>query len=81
MHPEVSLLYRIILVILGFLFVHMKLSIVLSRSVKNCTEILMGIVLNMSRPFDGVAILLILPIQGHEIQGAYLIIKGIYSKH
>ena len=30
-----------------FLFSHMKLSIVLSRSAKNCVGILMGIVLNL----------------------------------
>ena len=47
MPPEVSLLYGIVLAILGFLFFHMKLSIVLSRSVKNCFWILMGIALNL----------------------------------
>ena len=31
----------------GLLFFHMKLSIVLSRSVKNCVGILMGITLNL----------------------------------
>ena len=31
----------------GFLFLHMKLIIVPSRSVKNCVEILMGIALNL----------------------------------
>ena len=44
---EVPLLYRIVWAILGFLFVHMRLSIVLSRSVKNCAGILMGIALNL----------------------------------
>ena len=38
---------RIILIILGFLFFHMKLRIVLSWFVKNCVEILMGIALNL----------------------------------
>jgi hypothetical protein len=41
------LLSRIVLVILGFLFFHMKLSFVLSESVKNCVGILMGIMLNL----------------------------------
>ena len=41
MPPEVPLLYRIVLAILGFLFFHMKLIFVLSRSVKNCVGILM----------------------------------------
>ena len=45
--PEVLLLYRIVLVILGFLFFHIKLSIILSLSVKNCVGILMGIALNL----------------------------------
>jgi hypothetical protein len=44
--PEVLLLYRIVLAILGFLFFHMKLSIVFSKSVRNCVRILMGMVLN-----------------------------------
>ena len=47
MAPEVSLLYRIVLAILGFLFFKMKLITVLSRSVKNCVGILMGIALNI----------------------------------
>jgi hypothetical protein len=45
--PEVLLLYRIVLAALGFLFCHVKVRIVLSRSVKNWIRILMGIVLNM----------------------------------
>ena len=44
---EVPLLYSIVLAILGFLFFDIKLSIALSRSVKNCVGILMGIVLNL----------------------------------
>ena len=47
MIPEVLLLYRIVLAVLGFLFFHMKLSTVLSRSVKNFARILMGIALNL----------------------------------
>ena len=35
MFLEVPLLYRIVLAILGFLFLHKKLSIVLLRSVRN----------------------------------------------
>ena len=44
MHLEFLLLYRIFLVILSFLFFHVKLIIVLSRSVKNCVRILWRIV-------------------------------------
>jgi hypothetical protein len=44
---EVLLLYRIFLAILGYLFFHMKLRIDLSRSVKNCVGILMGIALSL----------------------------------
>jgi hypothetical protein len=47
MPPEVLLLFRIILAILGFLSFHMKLRIVLSISVKNYVGILMGIALNL----------------------------------
>ena len=47
MPPEVLLLYRIVLAILGFLLFHMKLNTVLLRSVKNFAEILMGIALNL----------------------------------
>ena len=47
MSPEVLLLYRIVLAILGFLFFHIKLIIVLSSSVKNFVGILMGIALNL----------------------------------
>jgi len=41
--PEVLLFLRIIFSILGFLFIHVKLRIVLSMLEKNCVEILMGI--------------------------------------
>ena len=47
MPPEVSLLYRTVLSILGFLFFHMKLSIVLLRSVKNFAGIFMDNALNL----------------------------------
>ena len=47
MHPEVLLLHRIVLAILGFLLFHMKLSTVLLRSVKNFAVILMLIALNL----------------------------------
>ena len=47
MPPEVPLLYRIDLTILGFLFFHLKLCIVLSRFVKNFAGIFMGISLNL----------------------------------
>ena len=64
---EVPLLYRIVLVILGFLFFHMKLIIVLSRFVKNCIGILIGIALNPQIAFGRIAIFttFILPIQEH----------------
>jgi hypothetical protein len=44
---EVLLLLRIVFAILGLLFFHMKLRIVLSMSMKNCVGILMGIALNL----------------------------------
>ena len=47
MPPDVPLLYRVVLAILGLLFLHIKLRIVLSRSVKNWAGILMGIALNL----------------------------------
>ena len=47
MPPEVLLLYRIVLAILGFLLFQMKLSTVLSRSLKNFAGILLGIALNL----------------------------------
>ena len=57
---EVPLLHRIVLAILGFLFFHMKFIIVLSRSVKNCIGILMGIALNLYIAFGRIAIFIIL---------------------
>jgi hypothetical protein len=47
MEPIVILLFRIVLAILSFWFCDMKLRIVLSRSVKNCVEILIGIILKL----------------------------------
>jgi hypothetical protein len=44
---EVLLLFRIILAILGLLLFHMKLRTALSRSIRNCAGILMGIALNL----------------------------------
>ena len=41
------LLYGIVLAVLGFLLFHMKLSTILSRSLKNFAGILMGIALNL----------------------------------
>jgi hypothetical protein len=64
-----SLFYlRIVLAILGFMFVHMKLRITLSMSVENCVGILMGIVLNLWIAFSRMAIftILILPIHEHR---------------
>lgn len=45
--PEVLLLFRIALAILGFLLFQMNLQIVLSNSLKNWIGILMGIALNL----------------------------------
>ena len=45
--PEVPLLYKIVLASLGFLFCHINLIIVLSRSVKKFGGILMGIALDL----------------------------------
>ena len=53
---EILLLYRTVLAILNFLLFHMKLSIVLSRSVKNCVGTLMVIVINLLIAFDWMAI-------------------------
>ena len=77
---EVILLYRTVLAILGFLllFFHMKLSIVLSRSIKilclNCVEF-NGIVLNLLIAFGKMAIstMLILLIHDHGISSRLLI--------
>ena len=45
--PEVLLLYRIVLAILGFLLFYMKLSIILSGPVKNCVGIVTGTALTL----------------------------------
>ena len=65
MPPEISLLYKIVLTILGFLFLRINLLIVLSRFVKNYDGILMGIPLNLYNAFGRIFIFigLILPIQ------------------
>ena len=42
MPPETPLMYRVVLAILGLLFLHIKLSVVLSRPVKNYSGILIG---------------------------------------
>ena len=64
--PEVPILYKIVLDILGFLCFHIKLSIVPLRSVKNCGA-LMRIALNLYTDFGKIVIfaLFILPIQEH----------------
>ena len=46
-HPELLLLYRIVLAILDFLVFHMKLRIALSKAVKYCVGNLLGIALNL----------------------------------
>ena len=65
MAPEVPLLYRIVLAILGFLIFHKKLSILLPRSVKYFAGILMGITLKLWIAYGKIAIfmMLILPTQ------------------
>jgi hypothetical protein len=45
--PEVLLLFRIVLAILGFLFFHMELRIALLRSIRSYVEILIGVALNL----------------------------------
>jgi hypothetical protein len=47
MPPNILLLYVVVLAILGFLFFHIMLRIVLSRSVWNWVGTLMGIALNL----------------------------------
>ena len=69
MPPEVPLLYRIDLTILGFLLFHLKLSIVLSRFVKNFAVIFYGYCIesvNCNIDFGKIAIFTILPVQEHE---------------
>jgi hypothetical protein len=66
--PEVLILLRMVCDILGFFFFfHIKLRVALSKSVKNCVEILMGIVLNLLIAFGRMTdfTMLILPIQEH----------------
>ena len=47
MPPEVLLLPRTVLAILGFLLFHMKVSAIHLRSLKNFAGILLGIALNL----------------------------------
>ena len=65
---EIPLLYRVVLALLSFLFLHMRLSIVLSMSVRNYVAVLIGIALNLYISFGRIDILtmLNLPIQDHE---------------
>ena len=76
---EVLLLYSIVLSILVFLFFHMKLSTVLSRSVKNLVGILMGITLNLQIAFGKIAIftMLFLPTQEHGRSFHFLVLSSI----
>ena len=79
MPPEVPLLYKIVLAILGFLFFHINLITVLSRSVKNFDGILMGIALNLQIAFGRIAIftMLILPIQEQGRSFHFLVSSSI----
>ena len=79
MPPEVPLLYRIVLAILGFLLFHMRLNTILSRSVKKFAGILMGIALNLQIVFGKIAIftMLILPTQEHGSSFHFLVSSSI----
>ena len=79
MPPEVLLFYRIVLAILGFWFFHVKLIIVLSRSVKNFVLVLMGIALNLYIAFGRISIfaMSILPIQEHGRSSHFLVSSSI----
>ena len=79
MPPEVPLLYKIVLAILGFLFCHINLIIVLSRSVKTFDGTLMGIALNLQIAFNRIAIftMLILPIQEQGRSSHFLVSSSI----
>ena len=57
---------RIVLAILGVSCFHMKLKIVLSRSVRNCPGILLDIALNLKITFGRMAIFTILILLIHE---------------
>ena len=52
MPPEILLMYRIVLAVLVFLLLHVKLSTIFSKSVKNFARILMNIALNLQITFD-----------------------------
>jgi hypothetical protein len=54
--PEVLLLLRIVLTMLIFFYFHIKLSIILCRSLKNCVGIFMGTALNLCIAFPKMAI-------------------------
>jgi hypothetical protein len=77
---EVLLLFRILLAILGFLFFHAELRIVLSISVKNCVKILMGIVLNLQIAFGKMVIFTMLTLPIPEQGGSFhLLIFSLIS--
>jgi hypothetical protein len=59
-------LFRIVFAILGFLCFYKKLKIVLSRSVKVCFGILMGIALNLKVAFARITIFTVLTLLIHE---------------
>ena len=72
--PEILLLYRIILSSLSFLFYHIKLSIVLSKSIKNCVGILMVITLNHFNAYDKIAIITMSVLLIHKHGRAFLLL-------
>ena len=76
---DVPLLHRIVQAILGFLFFHMKLSMIFWRSVKNCVGILMGITLNLQIDFCRIVIFIMLYLltQEHRRSFHFLISSSI----
>ena len=77
MPPEILLLYRIVLTILGFLLFKMKLSTILSRSVKNFAGILMGIALNLKIAFGKIAIFYYVN-SGYPRSGEIFSLSGVF---
>ena len=79
---EVSLLYRVVFTILCFLFFHMKLIIVLAKSMKNSWDFdgdwidqkQLNLLLLVGSPFF---IMLIIPIQEHERSFHFLVSSSI----
>lgn len=73
--PDSSFIVRCVLAILGFLLLHMKLSIILSRYVKNDVGVFMGIVLNLLTGFGKKAIFTMLILSIHEHEKSFHFVK------